>query len=290
MELAQFCQPHSFYLSEANILKKEILSRSELRKFLANRSFYQPEFFCADTFEKISAWAVKVNQFPMLLKSDANMANSQNIFKLKAFRELPDFFEKINQNIEGNLVIEKFVTAKARLEVTFFNEKIALITQVGLEKSLNCRHAWRAFPLNLPQEYMRVIESFADSNADLISLKDVPQRITFAIVSGRLVPLSVNPGYNRLEYFPSWGNALRVEKTAGYFKTLNKLLFFYLTDEQLQKVNETELKTILAESLAELWIGNLSVIWLRTSNPQVIKDDSKKAAVFFNSISFANIE
>ncbi|MGM0600257.1 MAG: hypothetical protein ACQETH_10625 [Candidatus Rifleibacteriota bacterium] len=283
-ELVKFCEPHSSYLPEKSAFKNVILNRSELRALLGARAFYQPDFFCADTFEKISAWVVKQNQFPLLLKSDINGCNSENIFLLKAFRELPEFFEKIREDVEGNLIIEKFVPAKARIEATFFNEAIVLVSQVSLDKSLKCRHAWRAFPLNLPKAYLQEVKNFAQKNSDLINLKNVPIRITFAINVRGLIPLSVNPGYNRLEYFPAWGDGLRATKTTDASSSLNKLLFFYLSDRQLKNLNITELEAILADSLCRFWPGNLSAVWLKTSSNQIMKDDSKKAAVFFNAI------
>ena len=283
-EFAEFCRPHSFYIPQNHAYKNVLLSRFSLRNFLKSRSFYQPDVFCADTFEKISAWAVKVNKFPMLLKSDLNGCNSDNTFILKAFRELPDFYEKIRGKIEGNLVIERFVPAKARIEVTFFNKAVALVSQIGLDKTLKCRHAWRAFPLNLPKEYFQAVKNFSEKNSDLIDLENVPIRISFAINAGRLIPLSINPGYNRLEYYPAWGDALKAMLAPGSVRYLNKILFFYLSDKQLKKLKPSELEKILAESLCRFWPGNLSVVWLKTLENQVMKDDSKKASVFFNAI------
>jgi len=109
-------------------------NRLKLREFCQAGKFLTPAFFAADQFARLSAWAVRQNQFPMAMKSAVNMADGAASFVLKAFRELPEFFELINSQQAGSVLLEEFIIPKARVEVTWLNGSIRLIARSGLDK------------------------------------------------------------------------------------------------------------------------------------------------------------
>ncbi|MEW6711542.1 MAG: hypothetical protein AB1403_17095, partial [Candidatus Riflebacteria bacterium] len=251
--------------------------RAQLRAYLAE-SFKQPDFISSPDFSKISAWAVKKNQFPMLLKSGKNQANCENILLLKAFRELPEFFDRLENH--KPILIESLFPAKARIEATFFLDRLVLISQIGIEKSMHYYHGWRAFPIFPPAGCMKEILKTAELFKDLIKTATVPIRISFAFNPDQTVPLSLNSGFNRHEYFPEWGDFLfnpQAEKSSKNLP-LNKLLFYRAHANQIFDL--PELERTLQASLKKITVGEPTVILLQSDKPAVILEDSKKADAF----------
>lgn len=274
-------------------LKAETLAllqqRDQLRKFLAAAGHRQPDFAKSSEFTGISAWAVKRNQFPVLLKTTANQANNRNGFLLKAFRELPVFFEEIQD--QHPILIESFFPAKARLEATFFNGKLVLVAQIGMEKSLRYLPAWRAFPVSPPPRCLKEIQKTAELFADLLNLKNLPVRLSFAFNPEQTTALSINLGFNRHEYFPEYGDYLGrpqvfTEKTGE----LNKILFYRLKPEQLADLDAKEIAELLRTTIKKIDVGETTVILLRSPDPTLLLDDSKKADSFFNHLSNEEIK
>ncbi|MFZ5949704.1 MAG: hypothetical protein ACOYXC_03300 [Candidatus Rifleibacteriota bacterium] len=255
--------------------------RAQLRAFLAE-SFKQPDFLSSPDFSKISAWAVKKNQFPMLLKSCKNQANCENILLLKAFRELPEFFDRLEKH--KPVLIESLFPAKARIEATFFLGQLVLISQIGIERSMHFYHSWRVFPIFPPSGCLKEILKTAELFSELIKTSTVPIRISFAFNPDQTVPLSINSGFNRHEYFPEWGDCLFNPQTEKPPKNiaLNKLLFFRAHGYQI--IDSVELQRTLQTSLKKITVGEPTVILLQSDKPAVILEDSKKADAFFKHL------
>jgi hypothetical protein len=257
--------------------------RDLLRKFLKEKGYRQPEFLVSGDFAPISAWAVKRNLFPILLKPANNQANNRNIFLLKAFRELPEFFEEI-QN-QSPILIESFFPAKARLEATFFNGELILIAQTGTARSLKYLTSWRVFPVYPPSRCLQEIRKAISLFPELKALKNVPLRLGFAFNPERTTPLSINLGFNRHEYFPDYGNRLIDRQSfAEPEKQLNKILFYHLPPEKLTKIDSQELWQLLKTSIKKLEIAETTVILLTSNDASLLLEDSKKADGFFRHL------
>lgn len=184
----------------------DVLSdRSKLREFCIQNNIKTPDFFCSDQFLKISQWAMKKNSFPLCLKSSRNLSNYEQFYILKAFRELPEFFESIQSKTNNEkVIIEEFIEGKAYIEVTFFNGSIRLISQIGLNKSMKLQQKWRAFPIKLPDGILgKILEITHIFNKIILESND-PIRFSFAIKNMEPVLLSINSDNNRLEYLNEW--------------------------------------------------------------------------------------
>lgn len=257
--------------------------RDLLRNFLKDKGFKQPEFCVANNFAQISAWAVKRNKFPVLLKTAINKANNHDLFILKAFRELPDFFSALGEQQEA--LIEGFFPAKARLEATFFNGNLNLVSQTGAARSLNYHTAWRVYPVFPPPSCLKEVKKTAACFVDLLRLKNLPFRLTFAFNSGQTTPLSLNLGFNRHEYFTEFGNFLnKPQDFPARTKELFKILFYQVPDNKLELLDERDLSRLLQTTLYKLEIAATTVILLRSENPTELLDDSKKADSFFKHL------
>lgn len=262
--------------------------RDLLRIFLAEKGFKQPEFCVSQDFAQISAWAVKRNHFPVLLKTALNKANNHDLFMLKAFRELPDFFAAIGEN--QKVLIESFFPAKARLEATFYNGDLVLLSQTGTAKSLRYNTAWRVYPVYPPPSCLKEVKKTAACFIDLLRLKSIPFRLTFAFNSGQTTPLSLNLGFNRHEYFAAYGDFLKKPQVfPARTKELFKILFYQVAHKKLEMLDQQELHRLLQTTISELEIGATTVILLRSENPAELLDDSKKADSFFKHLGAADV-
>jgi hypothetical protein len=259
-------------------------SRPALRTYLKARGLMQPEFISSENFEPLSAWAVERNSFPLIMKSATNQSNSKDIFLLKAFRELPVFFENISASEQKKIMLESYFPAKARIEATYFNGKRILISQIGIAKSLMYRHSWRVFPITPPGKCLKEMARTEEILAEFLSVKDIPYRISFAFNPAVTVPLSINAGFNRLEYFEPWGNFIHNPDQAMKDKTISKLLFFHLEENQVSNVNEDEIRQILRSTLKEMAVGKTTAILLNSADAALILEDSKKADAYFKHL------
>lgn len=269
----------------SNEQRKFLTSRPGLRDFLKANGFIQPEYLAGEDFAPLTAWAVKRNIFPIMLKSATNEANCHNIFMLKAFRELPAFYEEIRSENSFPIMIESYLTAKASIEVTFFNGDPILIAQVGLEKSMKLAHSWRVFPIKPPAKCLEAIKQTQEIFAELLREKNIPFRITYAFNPGQTIPLSINAGYNRLEYFEPWGNALHtrneVQKNDG---TVSKLLFYRAGTGQELNIDERELTSTLKATIKKIAVGKTTAILLQSDIPALLLEDSRKADSYFKHL------
>lgn len=221
-----------FPIAETHPIYKLIKVRSSLKEFCRSQRIRTPEFFSSDRFEKISAWAVSRNKFPMVLKTVQNLHDGELTFLLKAFRELPEFHELISQSGISELLIEDFAVAKAYIEATTVAGKIKMTSQFSLERNMRMRHSWRAFPINLPQNLNRRVQEIISRFPGLEDLHKIPIRFSFALTAPEITLLTVNAGLNRPEYNPLWCQKAdlptlfddnRQNKTAR----LHKILCFY---------------------------------------------------------------
>ena len=179
--------------------------RGKLREFCKQNNIKTPDFFVSEEFNKISQWAMKKNQFPLCLKIAKNYTDNYLIFILRAFRELPEFFDLIREKDSvSKVLIEEFLEGKAYLEVTLLDSKVRLISQISLNKTMELQQKWRAFPIKLPDIiYKKLEEIFSKFNLLLESIKE-PLRFSFVIKNAEPILLSINSDKNRLEYLDEW--------------------------------------------------------------------------------------
>lgn len=192
--------------------------RAKLRNYSLQNSIKTPDFFVSDDFNKISQWAMHKNSFPLCLKSSKNLNNSDFIYILKAFREMPDFFEKIQANIDQKtVIIEEFIEGKAYLEVTVVAKSVRLISQIGLSKSMKLQQKWRAFPIKLPENIFEKIKKILDKFNELIEVTIEPIRFSFVISNYEPVLISINSDNNRLEYQDEWRKESNLDTLVNSF-------------------------------------------------------------------------
>ncbi len=260
-----------------------IADRSLLRKFCTGNKIDQPQYVCGQQFEVLAAWAVKRNRFPLAMKSAINGSDCGHCYVLKAFRELPEFFEAVKGSVDGPVILEEFINAKSRLEVTCISGLPRLIAQFSLEKSMRMRHSWRVFPIRPPEAMVDQICAITSRFKGLESIKDVPIRFSFAIQGGRPILLSVNAGMNRPEYHPDWCNAAGIAcisapsaKSSG--KKICKLLIYH----DIGKFAEDELRAIGGESLIKFGTAdNQTMALLSSGNTARLLEDAEKVDAFF---------
>ncbi len=214
-----FCDHPAYSTSIPEVLRScgqyELLrSRQKLREFCSEKKLISPAFLASDKFERLSAWAIKINRFPMAIKSATNLADGNAAFLLKAFRELPEFFELISGHQPGSVILEEFIIPKARVEITWLDGAIRLIAQSSLEKSMLLRPAWRAFPVKLPEEITKRIAVITGNFSELLAIKGVPLRFTFAITGRGPILLALNSGFNRPEYHSGWRQSIKLPELA----------------------------------------------------------------------------
>jgi len=279
---------NQFGLDDGNVVIKSLLPkipatifrRDLLRDFLKANGYKQPDFLVSEDFAKISAWAVKRNLFPILLKTARNQANNQNTYLLKAFRELPAFYEEIQEH--RPLLIESFFPAKARLEATFINGELVLVAQTGTARSLKYLTSWRVFPVYPPTRCLQEIRKAANLFAEIKILRNIPFRLGFAFNAEQTTPLSINLGFNRHEYFQEYGNRLvNRQSFAEPDKQLNKILFYHPPAEKVAEIDAEELLQLLKTSVRKIKIAATTVILLTSNDPTQLLEDSKKADGYF---------
>lgn len=260
-----------------------VINRSRLRDFCRQQKIEQPEFTFAENFDALSAWAVKRNRFPLAIKSVVNGCDSEYCYILKAFRELPEFFESIKQAVDAPILLEEFINTKSRIEVTFIAGLPRFFSQFSLEKSMRLRHAWRVFPIRPPEALVDKICAISAKFPDLAELKDVPIRFSFALRSGTPFLISLNSGLNRPEYNPEWCQAAHIpcilepaSRKPG--KRICKLLIYFencnFSNDELSQLNsECLVKTATTQ--------NLALAMLSAKSTEKLLVDAERVDAFF---------
>ena len=260
--------------------------RGKLREFCLSQKIETPEFVLSEEFARISAWAVKRNKFPLTMKTAQNLSDSEAMYLLKAFRELPDFFDTVQAVFPGAVLLEEFIQTKARIEVTVIDGMIRLVSQVGLEKSMQMRQSWRTFPLKLPEKIYRQINSILSRFADLLAVRGIPLRFSFALNEKPLL-LSLNSGMNRPEYNPQWLAAANLpdiftEAPPPNAKVCKLLNFYGFSNDDF---NQQELQKSCSATLAK-WasVDNQVIVLLSSDNASTLLEDAKKVDALFKHI------
>jgi hypothetical protein len=261
----------------------EILNdRAKLREYSVQNSIKVPDFFISEEFSKISQWAMKKNSFPLCLKSSKNFSDSSLIYILKAFRELPEFFEKIQEkNNNEKVIIEEFIEGKAYLEATVLNKQIRLITQIGLNKSMKLQQKWRAFPIKLPQNIFDKVIQTINKFDKLTETTVIPIRFSFVIKNLEPILLSINSDNNRQEYLDDWRKQSELEPLADSVypnsdKYINKINIYNINKEVNINLNES-IKVCEKSKVKYEIIGNKLYYMVTSTSPKDLKEDFEKA-------------
>lgn len=272
--------PESLKRSE---LYQLLSNRVKLREFCKSNQIEQPQHVAGKQFDELAAWAVKRNRFPLAMKSAVNGSDCDHCYVLKAFRELPEFFEAITGSLDAPVLLEEYIVAKSRLEVTYISGLPRLISQFGLEKSMRMRHSWRVFPIRPPEALIDQIHAITARFKDLASIKEVPIRFSFALHGGRPMLISLNAGLNRPEYHPDWSNAAGIAGISAPpgrrpEKKICKLLIY----QDIGEFAEDQLLTIGGESLVKFGAADgLTMALLSSGNTARLLEDAEKVDAFF---------
>ncbi len=266
-----------------------LTDRRQFREFCSSKKLTIPQHAVSEQFARLSAWAVKFNRFPLIMKSSTNLADGRACYILKAFRELPEFFEQITSEFPGPVMLEEFISPKARIEITFFNGAPRMVAQVSLDKSLKLRHSWRAFPVRLPTATIDRMLETAKLFPELTGVKDAPIRLAFALTQTGPVLTSINSGYNRPEYHSGWRKAAGITTLAesGIEPSASdkfcKILHFYECHND--EISEDRLKQA-AENSFRQWarIEDQAVIMLSSENAATLLEDSRRVAALFKHL------
>ncbi|MBF0544549.1 MAG: hypothetical protein HQM08_08955 [Candidatus Riflebacteria bacterium] len=179
-------------------------NREILRQITSENGFKTPAWKVDCSLEKLAVWCIKRNLFPLAIKPCTNDSESRKIFRLSGFRDLSTFYVKINGKGIDKIILEEWVKGKYIFEITHGAGGFELISQIGLRKDLTCKTVWRIFPLKLPQSLkskilpiMKTFDKFLDRPAKLL-------RYTFSVDEKDATLISINGGFNRLEYYPGW--------------------------------------------------------------------------------------
>mgnify|MGYP000844630809 CR=1 FL=1 len=266
-----------------------LTNRQKFREFCSSQQLTVPQYTVSEQFARLSAWAVKFNRFPLIMKSLTNLADGRACYILKAFRELPEFFDQIAGEFPGPVMLEEFISPKARIEITFFNGCPRTVAQVSLDKSLKLRHSWRAFPVRLPAPVINRMLEITKLFHALISLQDVPIRFSFAVTATGPVLTAINSGYNRPEYHPGWRQAAGILPLAesgieaAATEKFCKILHFY--ECRNDEISESRLKQAAETSLRQ-WacFEDQAVIMLASENTATLLEDSRRVAALFKHL------
>lgn len=291
------CCSGGFY-ADAPIYEDKIpesLRKSELYPLIANRALFrefckhnqivQPVFIHGEKFDSLAAWAVKRNQFPLAMKSARNGSDCDHCYVLKAFRELPEFYEAIVNAINAPVVLEEFIVAKSRIEVTFIAGLPRLISQFSLEKSMRMRQVWRVFPIRPPEAMVDQLCSIAGKFPGLNDIKDTPVRFSFALRNNQLILLSLNAGLNRPEYHPEWSDSAGIPSIFNTMKItgnkrLCKLMIYF--DVGINEYSESELLAASGKDLVKFATTETqTVALLSCPDSATLVEEAKKVDTFF---------
>lgn len=227
-----------------------------------------PKTFAANELAKLTAWAMKHNSFPLVMKTEKNLTGGKHCYLLRAYREFPEFFEQISEEHQGLVLVEELAEGRARVELCCFEGKISHVAQFALEKSVFLRHAWRAFPVNLPAGVLGQMKSAVATFKEYLLETSAP--VIFSFVVGREpILISANENPLRPELESMWGEgggALVGPKTprgAG-LKKFCKLV--YRRDFDEQELEEALLRKVCDESLVFYKILDKDLVLVFTSD------------------------
>ena len=263
--------------------------RSKLREYCKQNNILTPDYFASEEFSKISSWAMKKNTFPLCIKSAHNLTHNHLIYILKAYRELPEFFENIQAKTNnGKVLIEEFIEGKAYLEVTIVDKKIRLVSQVCLSKTMKLQYKWRAFPIRLPQIIIEKIEEILKFFDKLIESTSNPIRFSFVIKNSEPILLSINDNSERLEYLNDWRADAGLEpiNQAVYPSKTNMIskinIYGSLKDQTLNFSSAA--KVCLNSKTKYELIKNKLYFMITSDNPKAITEDFEKANAVIKQI------
>lgn len=211
-----------------------------------------PKSFAANEIAKLTAWAMKHNSFPLVMKTDVNLTDGKHCYLLRAYREFPEFFEGIREEHQGLVLVEDLVEGKARVEVCCVGDEIAHVAQFAMEKSVFMRHSWRAFPMSLPASILGQIKGVVATFKEY--LLAIAEPVIFSFVIGHepvLISANKNPARPELE--PIWGEegrALAGPKALQGVGLKKFCKLVYRRDLAEQELDETVLRKLCDESLA----------------------------------------
>ncbi len=276
---------------KSSSLREFFTHRHKLKEFCLKNKIQSPSYFCSDRFDKLAAWAVSRNKFPMVIKTAQNLSDGNGMYILKAFRELPEFHEILASATSGQLLIEEFVQAKGYIEVTVIGGRIALVAQLSFEKSMRLRHSWRAFPVKLPHTILTQVKTIIGKFPLIADLQHTPLRFTFALTSPEITLLSANSGINRPEYNPVWTEAAGTDnifsKKSADDMRICKLLNFYEVKET--DVCWPEIERLCDKSLAKYaLIEDQAIVLLSCNDASPLLDYAKRVNAYFKHISQTN--
>ncbi len=276
-------------IEAVSVNQLEVLdNRFKLREYCNQNNIKIPDFFASDQFLKISQWAMKKNSFPLCLKSEQNLSNNHLIYILKAYRELPEFFEAIQAKTNnGKVIIEEFIEGKAYLEVTVLEKRIRLISQVGLSKTMKLQQRWRAFPINLPESILTKINKTINAFDKLMESTIKPLRFSFVIKNLEPVLISINSDNNRLEYLDEWRSVAALDSLSATsypenISKINKINIYKLKENNYdfsEAVNLCEKSRVKYEQ-----IDNKLYFMISSDNPQNLEEDFEKANAIIKQI------
>ena len=256
--------------------------RLKLREYCKENNIKTPDFFASDQFAKISQWAMKKNTFPLCIKSVHNLSHNHLIYILKAYRELPEFFENIQAKTNnGKVLIEEYIEGKAYLEVTIINKEIKLISQISLSKNMKLQEKWRAFPINLPQNIIEKIEAIIKTFDKLIESTAEPIRFSFVVKNLEPILISINSSSERLEYLDDWREQADLEpiQKASYPSKAEKIskINIYRNIKNQNADFSLAAKVCTNSKVKYELIKNKLYFMLTSDKPKALTEDFEKA-------------
>lgn len=268
--------------TEKPITQSEVLeNRRKLREYCQQKGLIVPEFFASTQFAPISLWAMKKNTFPLCIKTAQNLKNNQHIHILKAFRELPEFFETIQaKNNNCEVLIEEFLDGKAHLEVTYLSNKLRLITQVSFAHSMKLLTKWRCFPINLPDGILAKIKKIVENFKEITEKSLEPVRFSFVIKNAMPILTSINSDNDRLEYEDAWRKAAKLQPlvTADYQQKsdfVSKINIY--RGIKTSEIDFSPIESVCQHSSVKMETRNSRLyVMLTSSAPQKLAEDSSK--------------
>lgn len=281
-------EPGSPWLGQAGEMPSYLTDRSKLREFTRSKELPTPEGTAAATFDQLSAWILRRQKFPLALKSCRNASNGAGIFRLEGFRELTGFYDKIQAFAAGPVLVEEWVEPRALIEVSIAGSGLTLMTQVGLDRTLSARWAWRMMPLRLPQAYRGEVESILTAFAPLLNRKGTLVRFTIALTADRhAVLLAVSGSANRIEYYPGWCEAAGVLPLVKYLTNtpppqpakqssmLGRLQFFRSPDKALRFPEKLPAQATRLGIAAYSTAGRYAAAMLTGEDPNALSQNGK---------------
>ncbi|MBF0498645.1 MAG: hypothetical protein HQM09_00815 [Candidatus Riflebacteria bacterium] len=193
-----------------------LTDRAAMRRYCRESGLIVPAGVEAMDLEGLARWAMQFRRFPLTLKACRNGSGGRGVYRLEGFRELNTYFDHLREKDgeKGLLRIEEWVEPKAMIELTVGPDDYRMTSQIGREPNLTCRTAWRIYPVNIPASLRPGVETILKAFAAFQPLpKGCLLRFTIALTAKDAVLISLNAGFNRLEYLPDWLTGDKTEST-----------------------------------------------------------------------------